>query len=51
MANALFPAAIIGQVMLPLMIYYLMQLLVGAWLARRYATHSTVADYPVTARS
>ena len=51
MANALFPAAIVGQVMLPLMIYYLMQLLVGAWLARRYATHSTVADYPVTARS
>ena len=43
MANALFPSAVIGQVMLPLMIYYPMQLFVGAWLARRYATHRSSA--------
>lgn len=51
MANALFPAAVIGQVMLPLMIYYPMQLLVGAWLARRFATQPTVTGYPATASS
>ena len=49
MANALFPSAVLGQMMLPLMIYYPMQLLVGAWLARRYATRNAASGYRVTA--
>lgn len=49
MANALFTSAAIGQVMLPLMIYYPMQLVVGAWLARRYAARRAVSGYPATA--
>jgi sodium/bile acid cotransporter 7 len=36
-ANVLFPAASVGQVLIPLMAYYQIQLLVCAWLARRYA--------------
>lgn len=38
MANALFGAASIGTLLLPIMIYYPLQLIVCAWLARRYAT-------------
>jgi sodium/bile acid cotransporter 7 len=49
MASALFSSAVIGQVMLPLMIYYPMQLVVGAWLARRYATRHAASGYPVAA--
>jgi sodium/bile acid cotransporter 7 len=37
-ANALFPASAVGLVMLPLLIYYPLQLLMCARLARRYAT-------------
>jgi sodium/bile acid cotransporter 7 len=37
MANALFSAASVGPLLLPTMIYYLLQLVVCAWLARRYA--------------
>jgi solute carrier family 10 (sodium/bile acid cotransporter), member 7 len=37
MASALFSAAAIGPVLIPIMIYYPMQLVVCAWLARRYA--------------
>jgi solute carrier family 10 (sodium/bile acid cotransporter), member 7 len=37
MASALFSAAAMGPVLIPIMIYYPMQLLVCAWLARRYA--------------
>jgi sodium/bile acid cotransporter 7 len=38
MANALFSAASIGPLLLPIMVYHPMQLVVCAWLARRYAT-------------
>jgi solute carrier family 10 (sodium/bile acid cotransporter), member 7 len=37
MASALFSAAAMGPVLIPIMIYYPMQLVVCAWLARRYA--------------
>jgi solute carrier family 10 (sodium/bile acid cotransporter), member 7 len=37
MASALFSAAAIGPVLIPIMIYYPMQIVVCAWLARRYA--------------
>jgi solute carrier family 10 (sodium/bile acid cotransporter), member 7 len=37
MANALFSAAAMGPVLIPIMIYYPMQMVVCAWLARRYA--------------
>jgi solute carrier family 10 (sodium/bile acid cotransporter), member 7 len=37
-ANALFPASAVGLIMLPLLIYYPLQLLMCARLARRYAT-------------
>jgi solute carrier family 10 (sodium/bile acid cotransporter), member 7 len=42
MANALFGAATVGPLLLPIMIYYPMQLLFGAWLARRYASVGAV---------
>jgi len=35
MASALFSAAAMGPVLIPIMIYYPMQLLICAWLARR----------------
>jgi len=37
MASALFSAAAMGPVLIPMMLYYPMQLVVCAWLARRYA--------------
>jgi solute carrier family 10 (sodium/bile acid cotransporter), member 7 len=37
MASALFSAAAIGPLLIPIMIYYPMQIVVCAWLARRYA--------------
>jgi solute carrier family 10 (sodium/bile acid cotransporter), member 7 len=37
MASALFSAAAMGPILIPIMIYYPMQLVVCAWLARRYA--------------
>jgi sodium/bile acid cotransporter 7 len=51
MANALFSAATVGPLLLPIMIYHLLQLLVCAWLARRYASisvacHSTRPTSP-----
>jgi solute carrier family 10 (sodium/bile acid cotransporter), member 7 len=36
MATVLFPAATVGLTVLPLMLFHLMQLMVCAWLARRY---------------
>jgi solute carrier family 10 (sodium/bile acid cotransporter), member 7 len=41
MASALFSAVSVGPLLLPIMIYYPLQLVVCAWLARRYATAST----------
>jgi len=37
MATVLFPAATVGLTVLPLMMFHLMQLMVCAWLARRYS--------------
>jgi sodium/bile acid cotransporter 7 len=37
MANALFGAASVGPLLLPIMIYHPLQLVVCAWLARKYA--------------
>jgi sodium/bile acid cotransporter 7 len=37
MATVLFPAASIGLIVLPVMLFHQMQLMVCAWLARRYA--------------
>jgi solute carrier family 10 (sodium/bile acid cotransporter), member 7 len=37
MANILFPAATVGPVLVPIMIYHPIQLVVGAWLAKRLA--------------
>jgi solute carrier family 10 (sodium/bile acid cotransporter), member 7 len=36
-ASALMPGAAVGPVLLPMMLYYPMQLLVCAWIARRYS--------------
>jgi len=36
MASVLFPAGAVGLVVLPLMLFHQMQLMVCAWLARRY---------------
>ena len=38
-ASVMFPSPILGAVVLPIMIYHPLQLVVGAWLARRYANH------------
>jgi len=38
MAGVLFPAAQVGAVILPLMFFHQIQLMVCAYLARRYAT-------------
>ena len=35
-ANVLFPASVVGPILIPIMIYYPMQLVVCAWLAKRY---------------
>jgi solute carrier family 10 (sodium/bile acid cotransporter), member 7 len=40
-ASALFPGPTIGMILIPMMIYYPMQLVVCAWLARRYASQRT----------
>ncbi|MBX7019915.1 bile acid:sodium symporter, partial [Providencia rettgeri] len=37
MANVLFPAATVGVILLPLMIFHQIQLMVSAVLAQRYA--------------
>ena len=37
MASVLFPAASVGLIVLPLMLFHQLQLMVCAWLARRYA--------------
>ncbi|HET7880904.1 MAG TPA: bile acid:sodium symporter family protein [Acetobacteraceae bacterium] len=42
MANALFSGAAIGPSLIPIMIYYPMQLVVCAWLARRYANNRAI---------
>ena len=44
MANVLFPAASVGLAILPLMIFHQMQLMVCAWLSRRYDTGAAGPD-------
>ncbi len=52
-ASVLFAGPALGIVVLPIMIYHPLQLVVCAWLARRYANrpamHSTAAPLPATA--
>jgi solute carrier family 10 (sodium/bile acid cotransporter), member 7 len=42
MANILFPASVVGLMVLPLMVFHQIQLMVCAVLARRYATRPVV---------
>lgn len=44
MANVLFPAATVGVMLLPLMIFHQIQLMVCAVLAQRYANQSKRAE-------
>jgi solute carrier family 10 (sodium/bile acid cotransporter), member 7 len=44
MANVLFPAATVGPVLIPIMIYHPMQLVVGAWLAKRLARPASAGE-------
>jgi solute carrier family 10 (sodium/bile acid cotransporter), member 7 len=43
MGTVLFPAATVGLAVLPLMLLHQLQLMVGAWLARRYGARSSAA--------
>jgi solute carrier family 10 (sodium/bile acid cotransporter), member 7 len=50
MASVLFPAATVGPIIVPLMIFHQMQLMVCAVLARRYAAGLTRVTGPVSQR-
>ena len=50
MAGVLFPAATVGPMIVPLMIFHQMQLMVCAVLARRYAASGAVSREPSPAR-
>jgi sodium/bile acid cotransporter 7 len=43
MANVLFAGPTVGLTVLPLMIFHQMQLMVCAWLARRYGAQAEAA--------
>jgi solute carrier family 10 (sodium/bile acid cotransporter), member 7 len=43
-ANVLFPASIVGPMLMPIMIYHPLQLLVCAWFAKRYARSSHILE-------
>jgi sodium/bile acid cotransporter 7 len=47
LASVLLPAAAVGLMVVPLMLFHQMQLMVCAWLARRYADRSNVAVAPL----
>jgi sodium/bile acid cotransporter 7 len=49
-ASVLFTGPTLGVVVLPIMIYHPMQLVVGAWLARRYASRPAATPGPLVAR-
>lgn len=49
MANIIFPAATVGLIVLPLMLFHQMQLMVCAALARRYSRRPEEAVRPATA--
>jgi solute carrier family 10 (sodium/bile acid cotransporter), member 7 len=46
-ANAMFSSAVVGPLLLPMMVYYLIQLLAGAWLARHYAKNGEPTSTPL----
>jgi len=46
MARVMFPAADAGAVILPLMLFHQIQLIVCAWLARRYAAQAAALEKP-----
>ena len=50
MANILFPAASVGVMVLPLMIFHQIQLMVCAMLARRYKRQALQHSEPDTAQ-
>jgi sodium/bile acid cotransporter 7 len=50
-ANALVSGAAVGPMLLPIMLYHPLQLIVCAWLARRYATPGAGEKPPVVTRS
>lgn len=41
-ANVLFPASMVGSILIPIMIYYPMQLVICAWIAKRYTKTAQV---------
>ena len=47
-ASVLFSGPMLGVIVLPIMLYHPMQLIVGAWLARRYAAVPVRAAIPAT---
>jgi solute carrier family 10 (sodium/bile acid cotransporter), member 7 len=48
MAQLLFAGPVAGLIVLPIMIYHQLQLLTGAWLARRYAARLSVQPQPAS---
>ena len=46
-ANALVSSAAIGPILLPIMLYYPMQILICAWIARRYANGARRRSVPI----
>jgi sodium/bile acid cotransporter 7 len=44
MARVMFPAADAGAAILPLMLFHQIQLMVCAWLARRYAAQAAFVE-------
>jgi sodium/bile acid cotransporter 7 len=51
MAGVLFPAAAVGPIIVPLMLFHQMQLMVCAIMARRYAASRPAEPQPETARA
>ena len=41
-AGVLFPAAMAGPILLPVMVFHQIQLMACAWLARRYGAHAAI---------
>jgi len=50
-ANALVSGAALGPMLLPIMLYYPLQLLICAWMARRYATAEMAGDTPIAGKA
>ena len=43
-AGVLFPAAMVGPILLPVMVFHQIQLMACAWLARRYGAHAAIDE-------